>query len=120
MPRAPPALVAAVTIKENEVFYQATAIGKPRAETEASGRNMSCNGCRVLRKGCSDGCLLRPCLAAVEGADAQGHATLFLAKFFGRAGLMGFISNVSESQRPGRITDLQLSTDWTGMTMYSF
>lgn len=62
---------------------------------------MSCNGCRVLRKGCSESCLLRPCLAAVEGADAQGHATIFLAKFFGRAGLMGFISAVDESQRPG-------------------
>ena len=62
---------------------------------------MSCNGCRVLRKGCSESCLLRPCLAAVEGADAQGNATLFLAKFFGRAGLMGFIQAVNESQRPG-------------------
>ena len=62
---------------------------------------MSCNGCRVLRKGCTEGCVLRHCLAAIEGAEAQGHATLFLAKFFGRAGLMGFINAVEESQRPG-------------------
>eukprot|EP00850_Spirogloea_muscicola_P020002 SM000205S06209 [mRNA] locus=s205:77392:78968:- [translate_table: standard] len=61
---------------------------------------MSCNGCRVLRKGCSDMCVLRPCLSAIEGPDAQGHATVFLAKFFGRAGLLGFIAAVPERQRP--------------------
>lgn len=60
---------------------------------------MSCNGCRVLRKGCNEGCILRPCLVAIDGPEAQGHATLFLAKFFGRAGLMGFISAVQEAQR---------------------
>jgi len=62
---------------------------------------MSCNGCRVLRKGCSDSCMLRHCLSGVDGPEAQGHATLFLAKFYGRAGLMGFISAVEEAQRPG-------------------
>ncbi|KAG8642681.1 LOB domain-containing protein 37 isoform X2 [Manihot esculenta] len=61
---------------------------------------MSCNGCRVLRKGCSETCILRPCLQWIETPEAQGHATVFVAKFFGRAGLMSFISAVPESQRP--------------------
>ncbi|KAF5175124.1 Lob domain-containing protein [Thalictrum thalictroides] len=61
---------------------------------------MSCNGCRVLRKGCSESCILRPCLQWIESPEAQGHATVFVAKFFGRAGLMSFISSVPESQRP--------------------
>ncbi|KAJ6808255.1 putative LOB domain-containing protein 37 [Iris pallida] len=60
---------------------------------------MSCNGCRVLRKGCSESCVLRPCLQWIDGADSQGHATVFVAKFFGRAGLMSFISAVPEPQR---------------------
>ena len=65
---------------------------------------MSCNGCRVLRKGCSETCILRPCLQWIESPEAQGHATVFVAKFFGRAGLMSFISNVPETQRPGNFT----------------
>ncbi|KAF2585314.1 hypothetical protein F2Q70_00036079 [Brassica cretica] len=48
---------------------------------------MSCNGCRVLRKGCSENCILRPCIQWIESAEAQGHATVFVAKFFGRAAL---------------------------------
>jgi hypothetical protein len=62
---------------------------------------MSCNGCRVLRKGCNEACVLRPCLLWIDAADAQGHATLFAAKFFGRAGLMSFLTAVPEPQRPG-------------------
>ncbi|CAM8940888.1 unnamed protein product [Rhodiola kirilowii] len=67
---------------------------------------MSCNGCRVLRKGCSDTCILRPCLQWIESAESQGHATIFVAKFFGRAGLMSFISAVPESQRPALFQSL--------------
>ncbi|KAJ6808357.1 putative LOB domain-containing protein 37 [Iris pallida] len=67
---------------------------------------MSCNGCRVLRKGCSESCVLRPCLQWIDGADAQGHATVFVAKFFGRAGLMSFISAVPEPQRPSLFQSL--------------
>jgi len=63
---------------------------------------MSCNGCRVLRKGCSDACVLRPCLQWIDGAEAQGHATVFVAKFFGRAGLMTFLTAVPEPRRPGK------------------
>ncbi|KAF8727822.1 hypothetical protein HU200_018386 [Digitaria exilis] len=33
---------------------------------------MSCNGCRVLRKGCSEACVLRPCLQWIDTADAPG------------------------------------------------
>nr|PNR39744.1 hypothetical protein PHYPA_020023 [Physcomitrium patens] len=61
---------------------------------------MSCNGYRVLRKSCSNTCILRPCLEWIESSDAQGHATIFVAKYFGRAGLMGIISAVHETQRP--------------------
>ncbi|KAJ0253707.1 LOB domain-containing protein 38 [Hirschfeldia incana] len=67
---------------------------------------MSCNGCRVLRKGCSESCILRPCIQWIESAEAQGHATVFVAKFFGRAGLMSFISSVPESQRPALFQSL--------------
>ncbi|KAI8032157.1 LOB domain-containing protein 38 [Camellia lanceoleosa] len=61
---------------------------------------MSCNGCRVLRKGCSENCILRSCLQSIDSPDSQAHATLFVAKFFGRAGLMSFISSVPPNQRP--------------------
>ncbi|XP_065874382.1 LOB domain-containing protein 38 [Euphorbia lathyris] len=67
---------------------------------------MSCNGCRVLRKGCSETCILRPCLQWIESPEAQGHATVFVAKFFGRAGLMSFISAVPETQRPALFQSL--------------
>ncbi|KAJ6726357.1 LOB DOMAIN-CONTAINING PROTEIN 42-LIKE [Salix purpurea] len=52
---------------------------------------LSCNGCRVLRKGCSDSCILRPCLQWIKTPDSQANATLFLAKFYGRAGLINLI-----------------------------
>lgn len=61
---------------------------------------MSCNGCRVLRKGCNEACVLRPCLHWIEAAESQGHATVFVAKFFGRAGLLSFLTAVPEPQRP--------------------
>lgn len=67
---------------------------------------MSCNGCRVLRKGCSESCILRPCLQWIDTPESQGHATVFVAKFFGRAGLMSFISNVPDSQRPALFQSL--------------
>lgn len=67
---------------------------------------MSCNGCRVLRKGCSENCILRPCLQWIESPESQGHATVFVAKFFGRAGLMSFISAVPEPQRPSLFQSL--------------
>lgn len=67
---------------------------------------MSCNGCRVLRKGCSETCILRHCLQWIESPESQGHATVFVAKFFGRAGLMSFISAVPENQRPALFQSL--------------
>ncbi|KAL2324270.1 hypothetical protein Fmac_023328 [Flemingia macrophylla] len=60
---------------------------------------MSCNGCRVLRKGCSEECMLRDCLQWIENPEGQAHATLFVAKFFGRAALMSFLSSVPPNQR---------------------
>lgn len=71
---------------------------------------MSCNGCRVLRKGCSESCVLRHCLQWIESPEAQAHATSFVAKFFGRAGLMSFISAVPQTQRPGKYTQPFLYT----------
>lgn len=60
----------------------------------------------MLRKGCSDTCILRPCLQWIESSDAQGYATVFVAKFFGRAGLMGLISAVPDNQRPALFQSL--------------
>ncbi|GMJ12811.1 LOB domain-containing protein 38 [Hibiscus trionum] len=60
---------------------------------------MSCNGCRVLRKGCSENCVLRQSLQCIDNPQAQAHATVFVAKFFGRAGLMSFLSSVASPQR---------------------
>ncbi|XP_039009728.1 LOB domain-containing protein 39-like [Hibiscus syriacus] len=67
---------------------------------------MSCNGCRVLRKGCSETCVLRSSLRWIESPEAQGNATLFLAKFFGRSDLLSLISSVPESQRPALFQSL--------------
>ncbi|KAL6608027.1 hypothetical protein ACP70R_041090 [Stipagrostis hirtigluma subsp. patula] len=53
---------------------------------------MSCNGCRVLRKGCGDACTIRPCLQWIASPDAQANATVFLAKFYGRAGLLNLLA----------------------------
>ncbi|KAJ0982108.1 hypothetical protein J5N97_010363 [Dioscorea zingiberensis] len=60
---------------------------------------MSCNGCRVLRKGCSEGCALRECIQWIDGAEEQGNATIFVAKFFGRTGLMSFITAAPQPHR---------------------
>ncbi|EMS48698.1 hypothetical protein TRIUR3_33679 [Triticum urartu] len=40
---------------------------------------LSCNGCRVLRKGCSEDCSIRPCLQWIKSPEAQANATVFLA-----------------------------------------
>lgn len=62
---------------------------------------MSCNGCRVLRKGCSETCSIRPCLQWIKSPDSQANATVFLAKFYGRAGLMNLINAGPDHLRPG-------------------
>ncbi|CAH8385734.1 unnamed protein product [Eruca vesicaria subsp. sativa] len=61
---------------------------------------ISCNGCRVLRKGCSDDCSIRPCLAWIKSPEAQANVTVFLAKFYGRAGLMNLINAGPDHLRP--------------------
>ncbi|KAE8730270.1 LOB domain-containing protein 40 [Hibiscus syriacus] len=61
---------------------------------------MSCNGCRVLRKGCSESCSIRPCLQWIHSSDSQANATLFLAKFYGRAGLLNLIEAGPQEHRP--------------------
>ncbi|KAL0538748.1 hypothetical protein IC582_022905 [Cucumis melo] len=61
---------------------------------------MSCNGCRILRKGCSDDCIIRPCLQWIPSSDSQANATIFLAKFYGRAGLFNLITAAAHHLRP--------------------
>ncbi|GKV23549.1 hypothetical protein SLEP1_g33259 [Rubroshorea leprosula] len=61
---------------------------------------ISCNGCRVLRKGCSDSCSIRPCLQWIPSPQSQANATVFLAKFYGRAGLINLINAGPENLRP--------------------
>ncbi|GER40203.1 LOB domain-containing protein [Striga asiatica] len=67
---------------------------------------MSCNGCRVLRRGCSENCILRPCLDWIQNPQAQANATIFVSKFFGRSDLMSFISAVPENKRPALFQSL--------------
>ncbi|CAM8939923.1 unnamed protein product [Rhodiola kirilowii] len=67
---------------------------------------MSCNGCRVLRKGCKEECILRESLQCIQNPQSQGYATLFVARFFGRAGLFSFISAVPTDQRPALFQSL--------------
>ncbi|KAL3515359.1 hypothetical protein ACH5RR_022261 [Cinchona calisaya] len=67
---------------------------------------MSCNGCRILRKGCNENCILRQSLQGIESPQAQANATVFVAKFFGRAGLMSFLSSVLQPQRPALFQSL--------------
>ncbi|CDP00620.1 unnamed protein product [Coffea canephora] len=61
---------------------------------------MSCNGCRVLRKGCGEDCTLRPCLQWIKTPESQANATVFLAKFYGRAGLVNLINAGPDHLRP--------------------
>ncbi|KAL3840479.1 hypothetical protein ACJIZ3_025070 [Penstemon smallii] len=67
---------------------------------------MSCNGCRVLRRGCNDQCILRPCLEWIRNPEAQGNAILFVSKFFGRSDLLSSISNVPQNKRPALFKSL--------------
>ncbi|XP_019174311.1 PREDICTED: LOB domain-containing protein 39-like [Ipomoea nil] len=67
---------------------------------------MSCNGCRVLRRGCGVNCILRSCLEEIDNAQAQANATLFVSKFFGRSDLMSFISSVPNTRRPALFKSL--------------
>ncbi|KAD3640803.1 hypothetical protein E3N88_30026 [Mikania micrantha] len=67
---------------------------------------MSCNGCRVLRKGCSDDCTIRPCLQWIQSPESQANATVFLAKFYGRAGLMNLINAGPVHLRPALFRSL--------------
>ncbi|KAG6529077.1 hypothetical protein ZIOFF_011271 [Zingiber officinale] len=63
---------------------------------------MSCNGCRVLRKGCSEDCSIRHCLQWIKSSESQANATVFLAKFYGRSGLMKLVDAGPAHLRPGR------------------
>ncbi|KAL5544774.1 hypothetical protein UlMin_008558 [Ulmus minor] len=60
----------------------------------------SCNGCRILRRGCSESCPIRPSLQWIKSSQSQANATLFLAKFYGRAGLINLINGGPPHLRP--------------------
>jgi len=62
---------------------------------------ISCNGCRILRKGCTEDCVIRPCLEWINSSEAQANATLFLSKFYGRAGLLNLINAAPLHHRTG-------------------
>ncbi|KAH9609364.1 hypothetical protein KSS87_015347 [Heliosperma pusillum] len=67
---------------------------------------MSCNGCRVLRKGCNEKCMIKPCLEWIKSPESQSNATLFLAKFYGRAGLLNLINAAPHHLRPATFRSL--------------
>ncbi|KAK2458788.1 LOB domain-containing protein [Trifolium repens] len=78
---------------------------------------LSCNGCRVLRRGCNDDCIIKPCLEWINSPEAQGNATLFLAKFYGRIGLFNLLTNATSQNAQGRLvnpTHGALGLFWTG------
>lgn len=54
----------------------------------------------MLRKGCSEDCSIRPCLQWIKSPESQANATVFLAKFYGRAGLMNLINAGPDHLRP--------------------
>eukprot|EP00258_Populus_trichocarpa_P008873 XP_002314861.3 LOB domain-containing protein 41 [Populus trichocarpa] len=78
----------------------------PSSSSETLPVRMSCNGCRVLRKGCNDNCTIRPCLQWIKSTDSQANATLFLAKFYGRAGLINLIEAAPQRLRPAIFSSL--------------
>ncbi|KAI4386471.1 hypothetical protein MLD38_004402 [Melastoma candidum] len=62
---------------------------------------MSCNGCRVLRRGCNEECTLRQCLQGILSPDSQAVVTLFLTKFYGRDKLLKeLIEACPQDRRP--------------------
>ncbi|THU47679.1 hypothetical protein C4D60_Mb09t18150 [Musa balbisiana] len=67
---------------------------------------MSCNGCRVLRKGCGDDCSIRPSLQWIKNPESQTNDTVFLAKFYDRAGLFNLINARPEHLRSGTLSFL--------------
>ncbi|KAM2897866.1 hypothetical protein COP2_007462 [Malus domestica] len=54
----------------------------------------SCFNCFsvLLCKGCSENCSIRPYLQWIKSPESQANATVFLAKFYGRVGLMNLIN----------------------------
>ncbi|MQM08056.1 hypothetical protein Taro_040905 [Colocasia esculenta] len=73
---------------------------------------MSCNGCRVLRKGCSENCSIRPCLRWIKNPESQANAIVFLVNFFGRAGLMNLINGRPDHLRPAIFRSLLYKACW--------
>ncbi|KAL9324511.1 hypothetical protein ACSQ67_009368 [Phaseolus vulgaris] len=61
---------------------------------------LSCNGCRVLRRGCPAECPIRISLEWISCPESQSNATLFLAKFYGRQGLLNLLSDAPSHLQP--------------------
>lgn len=64
---------------------------------------LSCNGCRVLRRGCTPECPIRTSLQWIKSSQSQSNATLFLAKFYGRQGLLNLLTTASSQLQPGML-----------------
>ncbi|XP_021729779.1 LOB domain-containing protein 38-like [Chenopodium quinoa] len=60
----------------------------------------SCNGCRVLRKGCGENCLLRQSLTFIDSPYSQCNATVFVSKFFGRSSLFYLLESAPPALHP--------------------
>ncbi|TKY44709.1 LOB domain-containing protein 41 [Spatholobus suberectus] len=61
---------------------------------------LSCNGCRVLRRGCTPECPIRTSLQWINSPHSQSNATLFLAKFYGRQGLLNLLTAAPSQLQP--------------------
>ncbi|CAA6665403.1 unnamed protein product [Spirodela intermedia] len=51
-------------------------------------------------QGLRDDCSIRPCLQWIKSPESQANATIFLSKFYGRAGLINLINSGAEDLRP--------------------
>ncbi|KAK7314552.1 hypothetical protein VNO77_33078 [Canavalia gladiata] len=61
---------------------------------------LSCNGCRVLRRGCCPNCPIRTSLNWIKSPLSQSNATLFLAKFYGRQALFNLLTTAPSHLQP--------------------
>ncbi|XP_027357388.1 LOB domain-containing protein 41-like [Abrus precatorius] len=61
---------------------------------------LSCNGCRVLRRGCNPNCPIGSSLHWIKSPNSQSNATLFLAKFYGRQALINLLTTAPSQLQP--------------------
>ncbi|KAL2321199.1 hypothetical protein Fmac_030168 [Flemingia macrophylla] len=74
--------------------------------TSLINMRFSCNGCRVLRRGCTAECPIRASLQWINSPNSQSNATLFLAKFYGRQGLLNLLTTSPDHLQPAVLKSL--------------